>query len=118
MLPRHYPRRWVVPDVLSPNERSNVQVITERYEVRRRNIGPVTMSKGLSAEYQEEGVIASIWREGRFIAGPINLNCTTMCLPGHHVRGIEATDEEVIQAVIGDEHIYTGAPSFPDEVTA
>jgi hypothetical protein len=88
-------------------------VITERYEVRRCNIGPVTMSKG-----QEAGITATIWRDGRFIAGPIHLNYTMMCLPGHHVRGIEATDDEIIQAVIGDEHIYTGAPSFPDEVTA
>ena len=42
-------------------------------------------------------------------------NGTTLCLPGGSVRATEATDEQIIQAVVGDQHIFTGERSYqPD----
>ena len=35
-------------------------------------------------------------------------NGTSLCLPEGSVRATEASDEQIIRAVVGDEHIYTG----------
>ena len=42
-------------------------------------------------------------------------NGTTLCLPEGSVRATQASDQQIIRAVVGDEHVYTGERSYrPD----
>lgn len=91
---------------------------TERvgpYEVRFLVSGVARMSTGIRGQTREEPAIwAYIYREGRLITRS-SLNAATMCLPGGSVRGPEATASEIVLAVLGDEHIFTGERTFPEE---
>jgi hypothetical protein len=69
------------------------------------------MSTGLGSsrrEWEEPAVFARVIRksDGVPVSDSIPLNCTLFCLPGGNVQGIDATDEQIIEAVVGDEHIY------------
>ncbi len=66
----------------------------------------VTMTKGLSREsYQEPRFRATVYDDcGRTVA--VVSNATMLCLPGRTVRACEATDQQILDAVLGDEHIF------------
>jgi hypothetical protein len=82
----------------------------EQFEVRHERIGKVRMADGREVD----GVHAYIYWKDRLVAGPCRLYCVTLCLRGEGaVRGDDATDEQIIRGVLGDEDIMTGAPTFP-----
>lgn len=66
----------------------------------------VTMTQGLAHEsYQEPRFLAIVYdRSGRYVAQVSN--GTTLCLPKRSVRASEATDQEILDAVLGDEHVF------------
>jgi hypothetical protein len=85
----------------------------ERYEVIRRVSGTAKMSKGWPmVEWEEPHVWATIVQREprRVIAADLSLNSMSLCIPegpsGRWPRGVEATDEEIILAVVGDEPIF------------
>jgi hypothetical protein len=89
------------------------------YTVKRFTSGTVTMSGPWDPEtrthtsHQEPAQTAYLYADGRLIT-QVGLNACTMCLPGDSVRGVDATDDQILQAVLGDEHIFSGAPVFPE----
>jgi len=90
-------------------------VNVSRFTVERKTRGIAHMSRGLNDRWDEPAVYAVIRERstGRVEAG-VSLNSTTMCLPEGHPRGVDATDDQIIRAVMGDEHILTGTPTFGD----
>lgn len=82
------------------------------YTVRRTVKGEVTIYKG-GDTHQEPATTAHIYRDGRYVTSA-SLNACLLCLPGGSVRGMDATDEQIIRAVLGDEDIFTGAPAYPE----
>jgi len=88
-----------------------------RFTVERRTAGIAHMSRGYDPQDRwDEPAVYAVIRErstGRVEAG-VSLNSATMCLPGGGIRGVDATDDQIIRAVMGDEHILTGAPTFED----
>lgn len=91
------------------------RVRASRFEVTRRTSGVVVkMSRG-NERWEEPRQFADIrdTESGRLVAS-VGLNSSTMCLPEGGIRGVDATDEQIIRAVMGDEDIFTGAPTFED----
>jgi hypothetical protein len=88
------------------------------YTVRRVVDGMVTMcgpwdpTTRTYATRQEPRQTAYVKADGVTVA-TVELNGTLLCLPEGGVRGVDGTDEQIIRAVLGDEHIFTGAPTFP-----
>jgi len=80
------------------------------YTVRRITHGTVQMSDGRT----EPQVTAIIYRDRHYVTS-VRLNACTMCLPGGGVYGLDATDDQIISAVLGDEDIFTGTPAFPED---
>jgi hypothetical protein len=86
---------------------------TMTYSVRRVARGTVTITDGYGNNGREEpGTEAQIYEDGRFVTS-VSLNALTLCLPGGGVYGLDATDDQIIRAILGDEDIFTGAPAFP-----
>lgn len=86
----------------------------KKYTVKRCTSGTVTMSGGLGhGSHEEPAVTAFLYVNGQLITS-VPLNCTTMCLPEGGIRGTDATDEQIIRAVLGDENIFTAAPAYPE----
>jgi hypothetical protein len=80
------------------------------YEVRRVVRGTVTITDGFGNNGREEArTTAEIYEDGCFITSA-SLNASFM----GRVYGMDATDEQIIRAVLGDEDIFTGAPTFPE----
>lgn len=79
------------------------------YTVKRFVNGECKMSNGTT----EPRTTAHIYKDGRLVT-TIHLNATTMCLPDGSVYGMDAADDQIIRAVLGDENIFNGAPAFPD----
>lgn len=90
------------------------------YSVRRITNGTVTITDGFGDNAREEPATrALIYDNGQFVTG-VSLNACTLCLPAGSVYGLAATDEQIIRAILGDEDIFTAAPTFPghhDKVT-
>jgi len=90
-------------------------VSVNRFTVERRTAGIAHMSRGLGDRWDEPSVTAVIReRSSGAVRACVSLNSTTMCLSEGHPRGVDATDDQIIRAVMGDEHIFTGAPTFED----
>jgi hypothetical protein len=84
------------------------------YTVKRVSFGTVTITNGWGENAREEPATrAHIYADGRCVTS-VSLNALTICLPGGSVYGMDATDEQIIAGVLGDEDIFTGAPSFPE----
>jgi hypothetical protein len=65
----------------------------------------VTMSKGLGNSYQTPRFRALVYdSQGRYVAD-VN-NSSILCLPGGSVQAPNATDQQILDAVLGDESIY------------
>jgi hypothetical protein len=80
------------------------------YEVRRVVRGTCTITDGFGNNAREEPcTTAEIYEDGRFVTSA-RLNASSM----GRVYGMDATDEQIIRAVLGDEDIFTGAPAFPE----
>jgi hypothetical protein len=87
----------------------------EQYVVRRRESGVARMSRGLGAtrvEWEEPAVWATISRAWTStpLVRDIHLNSLTLAIPegpsGRWPRGVNATDEELILACVGDESVF------------
>jgi hypothetical protein len=50
----------------------------------------------------------------KYRTGWVSMVACLLCLPGGAVQGDVATDDQIIDAVLGDEHIFSGAPSYGD----
>lgn len=90
----------------------NPPVRVSRFEVRRRVSGEAPMSDGSRQPYlliqirdRETGEIRTRW---------LPMVACLLCIPGGPVQGSKATDEQIIQAVMGDEHIFSGTPTHRD----
>jgi len=84
------------------------------YSVKRAVNGTVTITVGYGNNgRQEAATTAVIYQDGRYVTN-ISLNACTLCLPEGGIYGMDATDDQIIRAVLGDEDIFTGAPSFPE----
>jgi len=96
-------------------------VSVNRFIVERKTAGTARMSRGFGQDCWEEPAVTAIIRERPTgaVRARVSLNSTTMCLPEGHPRGVDATDDQIIRAVMGDEHIITGTPTFEEvgEVT-
>lgn len=86
------------------------------YVVNIYSNGSCQMDNGKGGFRTEPAMVADIWRDGRLVGGRVHLNSATLCLPGYSVRGVEATAEEIVRGILGDEDIFSGDPSFPAEV--
>jgi len=76
------------------------------FTVTRRESGVAKMSQG-EKSWEEPEVWATIKNpKGRTVERDIHLNSMLCCLPGGSVRGIEATDEQLLEAVLGDESVF------------
>ena len=93
-----------------------------RFEVRRHTSKKqvARMSRGIRGtprheEWEEPRICHRVidTKNGRLV-GKVG-NSTTLCLAGGSVRATEASDEQIIRAVVGDEHIYTGERSYRPE---
>lgn len=83
------------------------------YTVKRIVRSTVTVCRRGSI-YQEPATTAHIYAGEQRITS-VSLNGCTLCLPGDGgVYGLDATNEQIIRAVLGDEDIFTGAPAFPE----
>jgi hypothetical protein len=83
------------------------------YSVKRVVRGTVTITDGWGNRAREEpATTAEIYENGRFVTS-VSLNALTLCLPGGGVYGLDATDDQIIRAILGDEDIFTAAPTFP-----
>lgn len=91
---------------------TNPSVRVSRFEVSRRISGTAKMSDGST----RPGLFIQIKdkKTGQSRTGWLSMVASTLCLPGGSVQGDEATDEQIIQAVMGDEHIFTGTPTHQD----
>jgi hypothetical protein len=97
-------------------EQMKARIKPERFEVVRTISGPpARMSRGLGAdrtEWEEPNTWASIRERatGRVVVPSVNLNSMSLAIPeglsGKWPRAINATDEEIILAAIGDEPIF------------
>ena len=96
-------------------EQMRDRIQPERYEVLRRTSGVARMSRG-DETWEEPQVWATIVRRQprRVIESGLCLNSLTVCLPegpsGKFPRGIDATDEELILAIVGDESVFDPYP--------
>jgi hypothetical protein len=90
------------------------------YTVRRTVNGTCRITDGLGENGRDEpSTTAHIYADGRYVTST-SLNACTMCLHEGGIYGMDATDEQIVRAVLGDEDIFGGAPSFPghhDQVT-
>ena len=91
---------------------SKPPVRTSRFEVSRRISGTANMSDGstrpglfIRIKDKETGEYRTRW---------MSMVACLLCLPGGAVQGDEATDDQIIQAVLGDEHIFSGTPTYED----
>lgn len=92
-------------------------VNVQRFQVERRTAGIARMSTGTRGPVREEPAVSAVIRDattGRVAARVPLLNAATMCLPEGPIRGLDATDEQIIRAVMGDENIFTGARAVED----
>ena len=82
------------------------------YRVTRHETGAlVTMADGTT----QPETYARIFDGDEYVT-QVRLNATTFCAPQPYGAGVgtNATDEQIILAVLGDEHIFTGAPVNPE----
>jgi len=91
---------------------SNPPVRASRFEVSRRISGTAKMSDGstrpnlfIQIRDKETKQVRTRW---------IGMVANIMCLPEGAVQGDMATDDQIIRAVLGDEHIFSGAPTYED----
>lgn len=67
----------------------------------------VTMVRGLdrASAWEEPRFLARVYDERGHLLGHVG-NSSILCLPGGSVRAPEATDEQILEAVLGDESVY------------
>jgi hypothetical protein len=76
------------------------------YAVHRQESGIAKMSQG-ERSWEEPQIWARITDpRGRTVERNICLNSLTCCIPGGPVRGVDATDEQLLEAVLGDESVF------------
>lgn len=84
-----------------------------KYEVKRTSgPGVARMSRG-DRKWDEPRQSASIYADGRLVER-VSLNSLLCALPEGGVRGVDATDDQLVRAILGDEHVFSGAPSYPE----
>lgn len=97
-------------------EQMKARIHPERYTVERFEHGVVKMSRGLAhaAEHWEEPATFATVRatdiNRTIVASNVSLNSLSLAIPegpsGRWPRGINATDEELILAIVGDESVF------------
>ena len=99
-------------------EQMKARLHPERYEVVRRTSGTARMTTGRyidgQPEMREEPAVWATIRHlptGRTVVREMGLNSLSCAIPlgpsgKLYPRGVEATDEELILAVVGDEPIF------------
>lgn len=77
------------------------------YTVHRRESGVAKMAQG-ERSWEEPQIWARITDpKGRAVVGrELCLNSMLCCIPGGHVRGVDATNEQLLEAVLGDESVF------------
>lgn len=91
---------------------SNPPVRVSRFEVSRRISGIANMSDG--SKRPALFIRIKDKETGKYRTGWVSMVACLLCLPGGAVQGDKATDDQIIQGVLGDEHIFSGAPSYED----